>query len=168
MSFSFVVFNCWGWEVIACFVVIDGIVDQDCFHFIFIISVFLYYIYRWELNETCLNKKRWNGINANLYHLQKKIIIHWIKVFRFSSHVSMSVLPNLLHRLLFVLLVFVSSIKLPPWSLSHYSWIYNYLYNQCLSPQKLWVWIPLSNLRRVCGFHMVLRFPSQIKLTATI
>ena len=60
--------------------------------------VFLYYIYRWELNKARLNNKRWNGINENLYHLQKKIIIHWIKVLRFSSHVSMSVLLNLLHR----------------------------------------------------------------------
>ena len=29
------------------------------------------------------------------------------------------------------------------WSWSYGSWIYNYLYNQCLSPLKLWVRIPL-------------------------
>ena len=29
------------------------------------------------------------------------------------------------------------------WSWSHGSWIYNYLCNQCLSPLKLWVRIPL-------------------------
>jgi hypothetical protein len=29
------------------------------------------------------------------------------------------------------------------WSWSHGSWIYNYLYNQCLSPLKLWVRTPL-------------------------
>jgi len=29
------------------------------------------------------------------------------------------------------------------WSWSYGSWIYNYLCNQCLSPLKLWVWIPL-------------------------
>ena len=29
----------------------------------------------------------------------------------------------------------------PSWSYG--SWIYNYLCNQCLSPLKLWVWIPL-------------------------
>jgi hypothetical protein len=31
----------------------------------------------------------------------------------------------------------------PSWSWSYYSLIYNYLYNQCLSPLKLWVRIPL-------------------------
>jgi hypothetical protein len=34
-------------------------------------------------------------------------------------------------------------IKGPLWSLSYSSWIYNYLWNQCLSPLKLWVRIPL-------------------------
>ena len=29
------------------------------------------------------------------------------------------------------------------WSWSHGRWIYNYLYNQCLSPLKLWVRTPL-------------------------
>jgi len=29
------------------------------------------------------------------------------------------------------------------WSWSYGSLIYNYLCNQCLSPQKLWVWIQL-------------------------
>jgi len=28
----------------------------------------------------------------------------------------------------------------PWWSVSYGSWIYNYLFNQCLSPLKLWVW----------------------------
>ena len=31
----------------------------------------------------------------------------------------------------------------PSWSWLYGSWIYNYLCNQCLSPLKLWVWIPL-------------------------
>jgi hypothetical protein len=31
----------------------------------------------------------------------------------------------------------------PSLPLSYSSWIYNYLCNQCLSPPKLWVWIPL-------------------------
>ena len=31
----------------------------------------------------------------------------------------------------------------PSWSWSYDSWICNFLYNQCLSPPKLWVWIPL-------------------------
>ena len=30
------------------------------------------------------------------------------------------------------------------WSWSYGSWIYNYLYNQCLSPLTLWVKIPLT------------------------
>jgi len=29
------------------------------------------------------------------------------------------------------------------WSWSYGSWIYNYLFNQCLSPLKLWILIPL-------------------------
>ena len=29
------------------------------------------------------------------------------------------------------------------WSWSYGSWIYNYMYYLCLSPLKLWVWIPL-------------------------
>jgi len=28
------------------------------------------------------------------------------------------------------------------WPWLYGSWIYNYLCNQCLSPLKLWVWIP--------------------------
>jgi len=31
----------------------------------------------------------------------------------------------------------------PSWVWSHSSWIYNYLYNQCLSPLKSWVRILL-------------------------
>ena len=30
----------------------------------------------------------------------------------------------------------------PSWSWSHSSWIYNYLCKQCLSPLRLWIWIP--------------------------
>ena len=63
-----------------------------------------------------------------------------------------------------------------PWSWSYGTWIFNYLYNQCLSPLMLWVWILLmlgvldtticdkfvSDLRQVCGFLWVLRFPPPI------
>ena len=31
----------------------------------------------------------------------------------------------------------------PPWSWSYGIWIYNYLYNHCISPLKLWVRIPI-------------------------
>jgi len=31
----------------------------------------------------------------------------------------------------------------PSWSWSYNSWIYNYLCNHCVSPQKLWVLITL-------------------------
>jgi len=72
--------------------------------------------------------------------------------------------------------------KWPSWSLSwsYGSWIYNYLCNQCLTPQTLWVRIPLrqdvlettlcdevvgGDFRQVVGF---LWFPPPIKLTATI
>ena len=68
----------------------------------------------------------------------------------------------------------------PSWSYD--SWIYNYLCNQCLSLLTLWIRILLrrcvldttlilkfvSDLRLVCGFLRVLRFPPPIKLTATI
>ena len=77
---------------------------------------------------------------------------------------------------------FLRIMKGPSWPLSYGSWIYNYLCNQCLSPQKLWVRISfngdvysiqyfviklVSDLRQVCGFLQVLRIPPQIKLTAT-
>ena len=56
----------------------------------------------------------------------------------------------------------------PSWLWSYGSWIYN----QGLSPLKLWVWIPphswRGNLRQVGGFLWVLYFPPPIKLTATI
>ena len=57
--------------------------------------------------------------------------------------------------------------KVLSWSWSYGSWIYIYLCNQCLSPLKLWVWIPLrggvypiqhyvikfvSDLWQDCGF----------------
>jgi hypothetical protein len=70
------------------------------------------------------------------------------------------------------------------WSWSSGSWIYDYLWNQCLSPPRLYVRIPLkrcvldttscdklyvikfvSDLRQVGAF---LRFPPPIQLTATI
>ena len=64
------------------------------------------------------------------------------------------------------------------WGWSYCNWIYNYLCNQCLSPLKLWVQIPLrrgyliqhyvikfvSDLRQVSGFLWVLHFPPPIKL----
>jgi hypothetical protein len=67
------------------------------------------------------------------------------------------------------------------WSWSYGSWIYNYLYNQCRSPLKLWIrtrsWRGVldttlcdkvfSNLRQVGGFLQTLRFPPPIKLTAS-
>ena len=31
----------------------------------------------------------------------------------------------------------------PSWLSSYGSWIYSYLWNRCISPQTLWVWIPL-------------------------
>jgi hypothetical protein len=72
----------------------------------------------------------------------------------------------------------------PSWLWSYGGWIYNYLYNQCLSPLKLWVRIPLMarwtwmiqhyvikfvcDLWQVSGFLWVLQFPPPVKLTATI
>ena len=40
------------------------------------------------------------------------------------------------------------------WSWSYDSWIYNYLFNHCLSPLTLWVWIPLR--RGVLDIHVTL------------
>jgi len=40
-------------------------------------------------------------------------------------------------------ITFTHLLRGPSWSWSYGSWINNYLYNQCLSPLKLWVWIPL-------------------------
>jgi len=61
----------------------------------------------------------------------------------------------------------------PSWPWSYGSWIFNYLYNQCLSPLMLWVRISIrvrcttfcdkfvNDLRKVGGFLRVLRFPPQ-------
>jgi len=66
----------------------------------------------------------------------------------------------------------------PSWPWSYGSWIYNYLYSQCLSPLKFesrsgrgvqhYVIKFVSDLRQVGGFLRVLRFHPPIKLTATI
>ena len=65
-----------------------------------------------------------------------------------------------------------------PRSWSYGSWIYNYLWNQFLSPLKFWIWIPLTarctryninlvtDLRKVGGFlRVILRFPPPTRLT---
>jgi hypothetical protein len=71
-----------------------------------------------------------------------------------------------------------------PWLWSYGSWIYSYLFNQCLfittevlssnsahgevySIQHYEIKF-VSDLRQVGGFLRVLRFPPQMKLTATI
>ena len=36
MSWSFLVFSVWRWEVIVCFVDIGGIVDHHCLYFVFV------------------------------------------------------------------------------------------------------------------------------------
>ena len=73
-------------------------------------------------------------------------------------------------------------IDMSSWSWSYGSWIDNYLCNKCISPLTLWVEIPLrrgvlditlcDKVRHWLvwgrGFLRVLRFPTQIKLTATI
>ena len=70
----------------------------------------------------------------------------------------------------------------PSWLWWYGSWIYNYLCNQCLSPQVV-SWNPVhgevysiqhyvikfvSDLRQVSDFLQLLRFPSPIKLTTII
>ena len=55
-----------------------------------------------------------------------------------------------------------------------WSWIYNYLCNQCLSPLMLWVWISIrvrctTSYDKVCQWLALGRwFPPPIKLTSTI
>jgi hypothetical protein len=70
----------------------------------------------------------------------------------------------------------------PLWWWLYGSWIYNYIWNQCLSPLTLWVRLLLRRgvldttlSDKVCQwlatgqwFFQVLRFPPPIKLTATI
>ena len=78
---------------------------------------------------------------------------------------------------LFIFLISSSGVERPSWPWWFGSWIYNYLYNQCLSPLKLWVRTPVhgevysiqhyviqffSYLRKVVGFLRVLRFPPAI------
>ena len=55
-----------------------------------------------------------------------------------------SCIKNLLLTLILLLLCyFLNAEQGPSWSWLYGSWIYNYLCNQCLSPLKLWVRIPL-------------------------
>ena len=71
--------------------------------------------------------------------------------------------------------------KGPSWSWSYGSWIYNYLWNQCLSSLTLSVRIPLrrgvldtlcntifSELQQVGDFLLVLRFSPTVKLTTIL
>jgi len=46
---------------------------------------------------------------------------------------------EMLIKFMYILPIFQGAV----WSWSYGSWIYNYLCNRCLSPLKLWVWIPL-------------------------
>ena len=68
------------------------------------------------------------------------------------------------------------------WSYGTGSWIYNYMYNQCLSPLRLWVWAPsigeVYSIQyyvikfvgdkydngHVCGFLWILQFLPPIKI----
>ena len=61
-----------------------------------------------------------------------------------SSIFSLSYFPSWTSRYICGILYFkLNGIKGPSWSWSYRSWIYNYLCNKCLSPQTLWVRIPL-------------------------
>jgi hypothetical protein len=68
---------------------------------------------------------------------------------------------------------FIGSMGLS-WSWLYGSWIYNYLWNQCLSPLKLWVWTPfivysfgsrniwyLSKKKKNCFISNILFFKQQ-------
>jgi hypothetical protein len=43
--------------------------------------------------------------------------------------------------------------EVPSWSWSYGCWIYNYLHNQCLSPLKLWVRVPL--MAKLTGYNFM-------------
>ena len=79
-----------------------------------------------------------------------------------------------------IIIDFVYCREGPSWSWSYGSWIYNYLCNQCLyhwccvfesrsvrGVQHYMIKF-VNDLRQVVGFLRVIRFPSPIKLTATI
>ena len=59
----------------------------------------------------------------------------------FKNAIIMNVVHNMFHLVIYIILVQGSS-----WYWWHDSWIYNYLCNQCLSPQTLWVRIPLMRV----------------------
>jgi hypothetical protein len=102
----------------------------------------------------------------------KTDVIIWLK-----SHwpIMFSIRTSLL-----IVTISLCEIRGQSWPWSYGSWIYNYLCNQCLSPLMLWVRISIrerctlyvikfvSDLRQVCSFLRVLRFPPPITLTATI
>ena len=57
----------------------------------------------------------------------------------------------------------IRNIFIPSWSYG--SWIYNYLCNQCLSPPRLWVRVPLMArcTRCVPAQHYVIKFVSDLR-----
>jgi hypothetical protein len=102
---------------------------------------------------------------AYIWSFQSYLLDTYIDSFKLI--IFFSIYP-LLHTLL----------NLWPWSYG--SWTYNYLCNQCLSTLMLWVRISIRSIcttlcDKVCRrlatgwwFLWVLRFPPQLKLTATI
>jgi hypothetical protein len=52
----------------------------------------------------------------------------------------------------------------PSWLWSYSSWIYNYLCNQCLSPLKLWVRIPLMKTWSLISNYWTQKRPSDLPM----
>jgi hypothetical protein len=77
---------------------------------------------------------------------------------------------------IYISIAYISIAEEPSWSSSYGIWIYNYICNQCISesrPGEVYsiqhhVIKFVSDLRQVGVFFRALRFPQQIKLTATI
>ena len=73
--------------------------------------------------------------------LAKCLVVDFHLTFNLRSHISLSVQHLCCHCWDHGNSYWNSLLKGQPWSYG--SWIYNYLCNQCLSPTKVWIRIPL-------------------------
>ena len=82
-----------------------------------------------------LEPMMWILLDTYMYHsLKKAIQVHLSYCHHFVSFACC--------HLLLIFRIFFFETKGPSWVWSYGSWIYNYLFHQCLSPLQLWVWNP--------------------------
>ena len=110
---------------------------------------------------------RWVELNIVLGIFRSKVVNRKLAFYRLSFHtpfyfsicsrsvfqitsphlpsslpVAHKALMHYLHLSDYIISIYIGQYKGPSWSWSYSSWIYNYLWNQGLSPLKLWVLTP--------------------------